>query len=240
MSDINGSQLNEGLGSVFDLPRKSYEIVMRNWQMFAFVNIITIITSIFLAIGNTSTNYNSYSEGMFSDQDFTNIMGPLAIFGIVFALVSIFFYAMTVGLAVKSIDGEKPDVNELLGIGKKYWLRQLGLVILLSIIIGFGLLLLIIPGIIAFLRLSLAPYLMYDRNLGVIDSIKASAELTKGRMGAVAAAIGVMILINIGLGLFGVLPIIGDLIAAVGAILFSLVIALRYRELTRLKKQHTN
>lgn len=47
------------------------------------------------------------------------------------------------------------------------------------IVLG-GMILLVIPGIIWGIKYGFYPYLIVDRNLGVIDSLKKSAEITKG------------------------------------------------------------
>lgn len=234
MSDIN-QKANSDVGSVFDLPRKSFELVKNNWEMFAFVNIVALLSAFVSIFNKDIPSYGNFSTNTLTDNDILTgtDLWVITIVGLLVALVSIFFYSMTVGLNVDTVRGKKPNIDRLLEIGKKFWLRQLALVIVLSIIIAIGLILLIIPGIIAILRLSFAPYLMYERNLGVMDSLKASAEVTKGKMGAVAAAILVTMGIGIVLGIFQGLPVLGPIIVVVGTIAFSLIIALRYAEINK-------
>jgi uncharacterized membrane protein len=52
--------------------------------------------------------------------------------------------------------------------------------ILVSIIVGIGIVLLIIPGIIFACRLAFVPYLVMDQKMEAIDAIKKSWELTRG------------------------------------------------------------
>ncbi len=234
------TQSKPQLGSVFDLPAKSWKFVKDNWIMFAFVNVFTLLG----ALSEISQNENTTVD---TTTDLQNALMPGSAFindnlgltaGVALAVVLIvgvimlFFAAMSTSLSLRSVDGEKPTAGELFETAKKYWLRQLGLIIVIAVIVIVGLILLIVPGIIAILRLSMAPYLMFDRDLSIMDSIKASNELTKKNMGAVAAAIGLYLLISIGLSILGEIPVVGPLALAIGSIIFSLIMVLRYRELT--------
>lgn len=232
------NQPNATVGSVFDLPAKSWNIVKENWIMFAFVNIFSIIGAILAIFPKDDTsNSNELTssimplEGLIRDN--LGLTAGIAIaVSLLIAVVSVFFYAMSTSLSVKSVDGKKPDAAELVEAGKKFWLRQLGLFIVIGFIIVVGLILLIVPGIIAIIRLCMAPYIMFDRDLGIIDSIKASNQLASKNMGAVAAAIGLTILIGIGLTILSAIPVIGQLLLVAGTIIFSLILMLRYRELS--------
>jgi hypothetical protein len=222
------------VGSVFDLPEKSFNIVKENWQMFAIVNILSLISAAFALTGADKDNNNMYSNsnfGLASGGELAAVLGLGLIFFLVLVALSIFLYAMSVVLQVRASKGQRPNFNELVEGGKKYWLRIIGLSILSGIIVVVGLILLIIPGIIAIGRIAMAPFHMVDKDLGVMDSLKASNEMGKKHAGAVWAAILLFFGISIIIGIISGIPYIGALIGAVGAIVFSLILPLRYLEL---------
>ncbi len=76
-----------------------------------------------------------------------------------------------------------------------------------------------------------APYIMLDRDIGVMASLKASNEMVTGRAGAVWSAIGLFILISIASAFLSIIPIIGPVLGLVLAIAYSLILVLRYLEL---------
>jgi len=85
-----------------------------------------------------------------------------------------------------------------------------------------GLMLLIVPGIIVLLRLSMTTYIIVDKNLGAWESVKKSWKLTKGHswkllsLGLISILLAIAGLLPVGLGLLIVLP----LLYIVGAIFY--------------------
>jgi len=125
--------------------------------------------------------------------------------------------------AVKSSDNQKVEVSEAIKITSKRVFPYWGMNILIGLGTFIGLLLLIVPGIIFVGRSSLAPYIFFKENLGAMDSIKKSFELTKGHtieMLSTLIALGLFSGGGIGL-LFGA-TIVGPLTS-------------RYDDLSRLK-----
>jgi uncharacterized membrane protein len=57
--------------------------------------------------------------------------------------------------------------------------------ILVSVVVGIGFLLLIIPGIIFACKLAFVPYLVMDRKLEATDAIRTSWEMTSGHTGTI-------------------------------------------------------
>lgn len=231
------SKNSHEIGSAFDLLGKSYDIVKKNWQVFAAVNILSILSAIAVAFDFDKNDKNSWFMGgswnASSGNDLGVILGLSAALIVVFGVIGLFLYAMSTSLQVKASAGKKPDLNELFEDGKKYFFRLLGVGILSSIIIVVGLILLIVPGIIAIGRLVMSPYHVVDKNLGVIDALKASNKQAIGRLGLVWAAIGVTILISILVSIINYVPIIGPLVGVAISIAYSLVMALRYQQLKK-------
>jgi hypothetical protein len=226
------------IGSAFDLLGKSLEIVKKNWQAFAVVNILAILSAIGNIFGDDSKKmengwaYQPAGDwGGFSGAQVGSLLGFGALALLLFVIVGIFLFTMATSLEVKSAAGKKPDLSELFEDGKKYFLRIIGVVLLSGLLIVGGLILFIIPGIFALGRLVMAPYHLVDKDLGVIEAMKRSNDQAKGRMILVYAAIGVMILVSILAGIIGVIPVIGPLVGAAVTIAYSVVLALRYQQL---------
>jgi hypothetical protein len=77
------------------------------------------------------------------------------------------------------------------------YLAYLGASILMVLAVVAGMILLIIPGIIVALGLSLTGYLVVDRNLGPVEAIKESWRLTKGHKWSILRLAVLMTLVNI-------------------------------------------
>jgi hypothetical protein len=235
----NPKSNNPRIGSAFDLLGKSYEIVKKNWQVFAVVNILAILSALFSALGkDTDNDEMSYGaagslEGI-SSLELAGVLGAGFAAVLLLVIASIFLYAMATSLEVKSTAGKKPDLSELFNDGKKYFFRIFGLLILMVLIILVGFILLIIPGIIAIGRLVMAPYHLVDKDLSVMQALKQSNDKAIGNMGRIYGAIGVTILVAIFASIIGVVPVIGPLIGIAITIAFSLVVALRYQQLKKI------
>lgn len=237
MAEITKNQPAK-VGSVFDLPGKSIKIVKENWKLFALVNILSIISALFQLNNakpwedrNFSETFSSAGFGNYNE-NFTEILGGIAIVGLIVFILTFFLYAMATSLEIRTSNGEKPSFDAIFSDAKRFWLRQIALILVCGFIIVIGLFLLIVPGIIAISRLIMAPYVMFDKKLGIFDSIKASNELAKGNFVAIWSVLIVFILLSILLSaLLGLIPFIGSLLGAIASIGISLMLVLRYREL---------
>lgn len=90
--------------------------------------------------------------------------------------------------------------------------------LLLPLVAG-GLILLLIPGIMIFLRSLFMPYFIVDKNMGPIEAIKASWALTKGKYGQL-------------FGLFAILFVCG-LIPVIGVYAAGLINVYAYRNISQ-------
>jgi membrane-anchored glycerophosphoryl diester phosphodiesterase (GDPDase) len=100
----------------------------------------------------------------------------LAITGIV---ISINFSLGLIKISLKLCDGEEPEISDLFSQYRLFF-RYIFALVLKDLITFFGFILLIIPGIILSVRLSFFDYLIVDKNLRIIESLKKSWEITKG------------------------------------------------------------
>ena len=94
----------------------------------------------------------------------------------------LFQYFLTVGLVkigLKVVDGSDVKIGDLFSGGPVFVTYVLG-VFLFTLIVLAGFVLLVVPGIILSVMLQYYSYFIIDKNMGPVESIKASAELTKG------------------------------------------------------------
>ena len=93
--------------------------------------------------------------------------------------------------------GREPHVPDLFS-GGRFFLPILGANLLIFFIAFFGTLLLVVPGIIAGLGLSMTQFYLVDREMGPTEAMRASWEAMKGNKGRMFvfmwAAFGVMLL----------------------------------------------
>ncbi|MGH8572696.1 MAG: DUF975 family protein, partial [Gammaproteobacteria bacterium] len=82
--------------------------------------------------------------------------------------------------AILSLNGSPADVTgSVAGMLRRIG-PLVGLSILSSIIVGVGLLLLVVPGLIASVALAVAVPVLVEEKLGIVESMERSAALTKG------------------------------------------------------------
>lgn len=147
-----------------------------------------------------------------------NLQGPAQLpLNLAYQAVSIF---LTLGLLtyfLKVARGEEAAIGDLFN-GGPLLLPAIGVNLLVGLAVILGLLLLIIPGIIVALMLSQSLFVLIDQNTGVIDSLRYSAQATKGNK-----------LTLFGLGFVSMLlSIVGFLACFVGIIFVAPYLGLAY------------
>lgn len=116
-------------------------------------------------------------------------------------------------LILSFVDGNKASYKILWSTPEKV-LPYLGLSFLQGLIVAVGTILLIVPGIIWGLTYMFAPYVFVDQKLGVMDSLKRSGEITKGRKWELFGFVILLMLINMagalvfGIGLVITIPVV--------------------------------
>jgi len=147
-------------------------------QFKVFWTSLLVVTVVYFVIGAVlgftasiptfSPNYTYQSPG-------SNFWLLLAVFEVVYITIS-YGYALA---TLKAARGEKPAIRDLFWPYKRFFTVIFSM-ILLTIIIGFGFVLLIIPGVIFMVRLFFVPYLIVDKKAGVFGAIGGSWRMTKG------------------------------------------------------------
>ncbi|MDP4134134.1 MAG: DUF975 family protein, partial [Bacillota bacterium] len=133
------------------------------WILFGIALIIAIIVSIASKIGVECTK---------NAQHFGSFIASL--------LISPPFTVSTVLIYLNLAKGIKPNVGMAFE-GFKYYLKSVGLYLILFIAEVIGLCLLIVPGIIISLAFSMSFYILAEnKNIGIFDALGASRDMMKG------------------------------------------------------------
>ncbi|WP_417612279.1 hypothetical protein [Parasphingorhabdus sp.] len=138
----------------------------------------------------------------------TAFLSPTAVLGSVigFFVMTFFSVVLQATLIVATINdlGNKPiNLGDCVARAVRKFLPLIGLGILMSLGIGFGLLLLVVPGVILTLMWIIATPVMMAEDKGVIDSLKRSAELTSGSKGLIFLLLIIFIILASVIGFIG-------------------------------------
>jgi len=93
-----------------------------------------------------------------------------------------------------------------------FW-KYLWATILMVIVVTVGIVFFVVPGVIAIIALVFTPYLIVDRNLGAIEALHQSVQITKGHwwnlffFGVLVTIINIFGAIAFGVGLFITIPV---------------------------------
>ncbi len=101
---------------------------------------------------------------------------------LVSTLANILLMPLTIGVVayiLKFSRGEKPEIKDIFGFYKNF-LPIFVVTLLVGIFVGAGMILLVIPGIIVALMLSMCYYLLADGRTDMWQIIKDSAAMMKG------------------------------------------------------------
>jgi uncharacterized membrane protein len=107
---------------------------------------------------------------------------PNIIVTLVYWLINIFLGLGVTKLTLKLSNNEKAEFGDFFS-ALPFFFRYLGASILYGLIVLGGLLLLLVPGIIWAIKFSQFGYLVIDKNLGPLQALKKSAEITAGVKG---------------------------------------------------------
>lgn len=217
--------------SALDLPEKSARLVANHWKLFAFVNLPFIVLGILgIFDGNGNDSANKTASSLDLSEIFKEI-GPGLLFLAVFLLICVFFYTMTIKLSLDVSTNKTPTSKSLVDTGSTFWFRLLGLSLLSGLIVVVGAIFLIIPGIIAAVLLTYAPYILIDKDTGITEAIRGSVQMVRANVGPTVGALAVFLGLMILASIIMEITIIGAIIGTIASILFSLILVFRYQEL---------
>jgi hypothetical protein len=151
--------------------RETFRLFFANFQFLALVTLGISIP------GELAIQFLAYLLGIPHDGIWAYVLlaaGELL-------LGSLFVPAIVYGL-VQHLRGDAPDAGQALRWGRRQWLRILGNDVRVEITVGLYLLLLVIPGIIASLRLAYVESIVGIEGDTQPSPLSRSGELTKGRL----------------------------------------------------------
>ena len=202
--------LEEAFGFGWDRTKKF-------WATMILIGVITMLVSfVFGAVGG----YLGEVGGM----------GEFVSFFIILASYVISFWLSynSLKMILKMTDGHKVDIKELFYFGEKsankiwnYFLANIAYVLVILV----GLVLLIIPGIYFAFKYMFVPYLVLDKDMGIQDAFKKSADMTDKKIWKL---IGVSFL-SFGIIVVGLIALLVGVIPAI--ILITFASAFIYRKI---------
>jgi len=176
-----------------------WDITKKN--IYFFIKVFLLINAILLSLLSLREFFKNISLLNFS-------------FSLLITILEMIFSLGFIKIALKFYDNEKPEIYDVFFFKYRIFLKVFLASILYLIVVVFGLLLLIVPGIIFAIRLWFFEYFIVDKNLGVIESLKKSWEITKGNALNLFFFLILLALINILgflaliIGLFLLIPIL--------------------------------
>jgi len=171
--------------------RYGWEAVKKDFWYFVGIAFISMVIS---GIGSNSTETNSW-----------DLVGMLA---------SVWMTCGTTMIYLLYQQGKKAEVTVLFTSVDRF-LTVLGATILISLIVLAGLILFIVPGIMWAIKYQFVVPLILDQKLGVMEAMRRSDEITKGKKMSIfmfdLTMLGVVILGALALlvGLFVAIPVVG-------------------------------
>jgi hypothetical protein len=121
---------------------------------------------------------------------------------ILLMLLSVLLQATLIVATINDLAGKQFSFSDCLSKALHKLLPLIGLGILFSIGISIGFVLLVVPGVILYLMWIVSAPAMMSEDLGVIDSMKRSAELTSGSKRMIFVLMLVYVVLAFVLGLF--------------------------------------
>lgn len=213
------------LGNTFKLINKSWEALLLNLGTFILVYVLPFIiffAALFLFSGALiATNGNTSVTAV------TIALGIAAGIGLLILLVLVSIASIIAQLA--SVRGQKISFKEVVDQSQPFFWRFIGLGIVSTLIVVAGFILLIIPGFIALFLLLFSGYAMIDKNLGIMDAVKTSVDLTKKNWKIVLA----FILLQTIIGIPQVIPFFGAIVTTILSIAYFCLPAILYLRIAK-------
>lgn len=219
MSAVPAFRTDEGwrgypVGVHFDFLNDSWGLMKKSWK--AWIPVMLIILAAF-AIGEGPSFYNDLKNAGASEADqfdalFSGSYWAFEFFSIVWSIVVSYpLYFGAILFALDIVDGKAPDLSRVFAPFKR-WFGVVGSLLLLTLLLGIGFVLCLVPGIYLAGRLFYWPLLVADRKMGVMDSFSyvwdrqgpyAWAMFGMYFVSSLLAAVGIL---GLGIGIFFTVP----------------------------------
>ena len=175
--------------------RNAWNFYFNNWQFFAILAapvFFVEVAAAYLVMPLENVTQPDDIVDFFSSNS-----GPIGLLGFLGIILSISFLGgLHIAFDVKSSNSSIEPLNALLSGFKKFF-PLFGAYILSAIVVFFGLLLLILPGIYDGARLALLPAYIMLQNKGALESLQLSWENTDEHGGALFSLTIIFALLSI-------------------------------------------
>lgn len=144
--------------------------------------------------------------------DPAKIIPLISVGGIGVLVTLIVYFLVKIGftsILLKIAKGERPSISEFTS-NLGYFGNFFGAAFLSGLVVAFGLVLLIVPGIFLGCKLIFAPLLVIDKNMGPIEAMKESWNLSEGQFWKIFLAALAYTVVNLIVGLIPFLGMIGQ------------------------------
>lgn len=224
MADKKGSQEDfvDLLVNTFKLIGNSWNALLLNLWTFVLISLVPALV-IIMAIIFVIIPFLSNGDGRI----ITIVLATLAV---VIALVVAFLFLPAITITqLASARGEKVEFSEVFKKSRALALPFLGLAIIVGLTVIFGLVLLIIPGIVAAFFLSMAMFILVDKNPGVINAYRQSYYLVKENILVVLA----LYVVNMGVSAISYIPYFGWIASLILTVAYFCLPAIIYNRISK-------
>jgi len=147
----------------------------KGWDVMWTTFIELLVVSIVFAFINIPTGVFRWG-----DNEFQWYFMPIIFFAIAYGI----FISGPIGYSVqwvylKAVRKEKINIKDMFAVFERNYWNAVIANLVVGIIIGFGIVMLIVPGIFFACRLAFVPYLVIDQKMDVMDALKTSWEMTR-------------------------------------------------------------
>lgn len=182
------------ISRAFELTKRHFGIIFLTGLIYCgimmFIGVVQGVAEVAMGIGTGNM-------GIDNTPQYTSpaAVGVLFILEAISNVILLFLSLGIIRIGLKLVSGEPAEVGMLFGEGSKL-LRAIGASILYGLMVSVGLLLLIVPGIYLAIRFGQFQNAIVDRDLGVLDSLAYSSEITtNNRMSLFGLAVlGILII----------------------------------------------
>jgi uncharacterized membrane protein len=133
------------------------------------------------------------------------------LFGIVFWGLQLLISIGVIKIALRFVSGSTSKLKELFS-GAGLIINYVVSSVLYGLVVFFGFILLVVPGIIFAVRFQFYQYLVVDKNMGPIEALKVSWHITDGSFWnlvlywLLVAGINILGILALGIGLLATIP----------------------------------
>jgi uncharacterized membrane protein len=164
--------------SIDQVIKQAWEILKQKWAFL--VGLFAVVGGVGAGVTLVENVVSMTVQAAVKSNDSASL---LTIFPLLVSLVAqLIIIMMHIGLmkvAIKVVRGETAEIKELFS-GKKYLIQYILASAVTSLITMFGLLLLIVPGVIWSLKYMFTTLVVVDEGLGFADAMAKSALMTQG------------------------------------------------------------